>query len=396
MSCVPGSRLATAGAGQREPAIRRSSSPFRRLRSLPARPASPTRRRSSPTIPPSRSAQTLTNTPTMTWTSIDGVRRGRARRLGRRQRLQSTRLSETVTVSGPDLQITKDDGGATSFAGGVIAYTLAYQNVGNTDATGRDIRTPSRPTRRSTPAASTPGGSCAAGQQRRQPVHPHRRRPSAPGASGSVDFAVTVDDPLAAGVSRSPTRPSITDDGTNGPEPTPADNTDSDITPVTAVPDLSDDQGRRAHDRRRGRDARLRPDATPTRRAGRHRRRADRHGARRHDVPARIEHAGLELHAGQQRRQRLHLRRGRSSPSSSGGSVSFAVAGRRSAGDPGHADRQHGHHRRRRDERAGCQPGRQQRRRHRQPAGVGRFHQDADSNQSVAHRRDWTPPSGRS
>jgi LPXTG-site transpeptidase (sortase) family protein len=146
--------------------------------------------------------------------------------------------SETVTVSGPDLQLTKDDGGVTSFAGGVVAYTVDYQNVGNGGATGVVIQDTVPANTTFNPGASTPGWTCL----------PDNNAGSlctfiignfGAGASSSAVFAVTVDDPLPAGVIEIDNTATITDDGNSGPEPTPGDNSDNDTTPVTAVPDLS-------------------------------------------------------------------------------------------------------------------------------------------------------------
>ncbi len=60
----------------------------------------------------------------------------------------------------------------------------------------------------------------------------------AAGNSGSVVFAVTVDDPLPAGVMEIENGACTADDGNNGPDPTPEDNCDDDDTPVDAEPDL--------------------------------------------------------------------------------------------------------------------------------------------------------------
>src|SRR4029079_14192807 len=59
------------------------------------------------------------------------------------------------------------------------------------------------------------------------------------GAGAAVTFAVTVDDPIAAGVTQLSNTASIADDGANGADPTPGNNSASDTTPVTAVPDLA-------------------------------------------------------------------------------------------------------------------------------------------------------------
>src|SRR6185503_10662687 len=56
---------------------------------------------------------------------------------------------------------------------------------------------------------------------------------------GNQTATVTVVNPVGAGVSQISNTASIADDGTNGADPTPGDNSGSDSTPVTAAPDLS-------------------------------------------------------------------------------------------------------------------------------------------------------------
>ncbi len=74
----------------------------------------------------------------------------------------------------------------------------------------------------------------------------------AAGASGSATFAVTVVTPLPAGVTQIANTATIADDGTNGADPTPANNSSSDTTPVTAQPDLADPQVGRRHQHHTG------------------------------------------------------------------------------------------------------------------------------------------------
>jgi hypothetical protein len=52
------------------------------------------------------------------------------------------------------------------------------------------------------------------------------------GGGSTVEFAVTVADPLAAGVTQLVNAVSIADDGTSGSDPTPGNNSDTDATPV--------------------------------------------------------------------------------------------------------------------------------------------------------------------
>jgi uncharacterized repeat protein (TIGR01451 family) len=58
------------------------------------------------------------------------------------------------------------------------------------------------------------------------------------GAGGSVSFAVRVVNPLPAGVTQIANTARIGDNGTNGADPTPADNSSADTTPISAAPDL--------------------------------------------------------------------------------------------------------------------------------------------------------------
>jgi hypothetical protein len=58
------------------------------------------------------------------------------------------------------------------------------------------------------------------------------------GDSGSVVFAVDVDNPAPADVEQIINVASIADDGTNGADPTPDDNIASDIDTLDAAPDL--------------------------------------------------------------------------------------------------------------------------------------------------------------
>jgi LPXTG-site transpeptidase (sortase) family protein len=59
------------------------------------------------------------------------------------------------------------------------------------------------------------------------------------GESGSVLFAVLVENPLTAGVESILNDVSIADDGTNGEDPTPENNVDDEETPVDAISDLT-------------------------------------------------------------------------------------------------------------------------------------------------------------
>ncbi|MDZ7789009.1 MAG: hypothetical protein U5L08_00655 [Xanthomonadales bacterium] len=143
-----------------------------------------------------------------------------------------------INGAAPDLVLSKDDGGATTTPGGTVTWTLSFQNVGNQDATGvilTDI-VPANATFE--PGASSPGWSCipdaSSGSACSLAVGS-----LAGGASGNATFAVTVDDPLASGVTELFNGATVADDGNNGADPTPDNNSDSDTTPVDAQSDLS-------------------------------------------------------------------------------------------------------------------------------------------------------------
>jgi large repetitive protein len=148
--------------------------------------------------------------------------------------------SDTTPVTGaPDLSITKDDGGTTATPGSVVAYTLTYSNTGNVGASGV-VLTETVPANTTFNAgASTAGWACApdnnAGSTCTFAIG------AVAGSSGSLTatFAVTVANPVAAGVTQISNTASVADDGSSGVDPTPGNNSGSDTTPVTAAPDLS-------------------------------------------------------------------------------------------------------------------------------------------------------------
>jgi uncharacterized repeat protein (TIGR01451 family) len=143
------------------------------------------------------------------------------------------------TVDPPDLTLSKSDSGASVAPGGSVSYTLTYANTSTTGATGV-VLTETVPANATFNAgASTAGWSCTpddnAGSTCTLAIG------AVPGSSGplTATFAVTVVNPVAAGVSQISNTASIADDGTNGTDPTPGDNSASDTTPLTGAPDLS-------------------------------------------------------------------------------------------------------------------------------------------------------------
>ena len=150
-------------------------------------------------------------------------------------------LDPTIVAvnAAPDLVINKDDGGIRTVPGGTVVYTLGYQNVGSQDATGVELTETIPANSVFNAAASTPGWVCIPDNN--------------PGASctlpvgdldvGSViltaSFALTIDIPLDSGVTELVNTAGVNDDNSNGPDPTPGNNSATDITPIDAAPDLT-------------------------------------------------------------------------------------------------------------------------------------------------------------
>jgi uncharacterized repeat protein (TIGR01451 family) len=147
--------------------------------------------------------------------------------------------SDTTPINAaPDLSVTKSDDGATTIPGGVVVYTLFYANTGNQNATGVLINETVPANTTFTAAGSTVGWSCANGAPAATPCTLTIGNLAA-GASGSVNFAVTVDNPLPVGVTQVANTATINDDGTGGADPTPGDNSSGDTTPIVTAPGMS-------------------------------------------------------------------------------------------------------------------------------------------------------------
>ncbi|MFN0145908.1 MAG: beta strand repeat-containing protein, partial [Dehalococcoidia bacterium] len=135
----------------------------------------------------------------------------------------------TVTVTGlaPDLALTKSDGAVTVAPGGTVTYALGYSNGGTAAAAGVVI-TETVPAGSSFNAgASTAGWACV----------PNANAGSsctfavgavAIGGSGSVNFAVNV----TGAVAQLSNTAAIADDGADGADLDPANNSATDTTPV--------------------------------------------------------------------------------------------------------------------------------------------------------------------
>lgn len=154
--------------------------------------------------------------------------------------LSSTALAAVPPVAsgegGPDLVITKDDGGVFAVEGELIAYESHYVNAGTADASGVEVveTVPEHTTfdaagsteRWTCPDRSPPGTVCRFADGTLEP-----------GDTGRARFAVRVDAEVPLDVVAIVNTVTLSDDGTHGPDPTPGDNAASDTTPFRR-PDL--------------------------------------------------------------------------------------------------------------------------------------------------------------
>ncbi len=136
----------------------------------------------------------------------------------------------------PDLRISVSDGVSSASPGDTLTYTLSYGNVGNQGATGVTL-TETLPTGTTfNAAASTVGWTQTAPGSGVFTLAVANL--AGGGASASARFVVTVNNPAAAGQTQIVNTASVADDGSNGADPTPADNAATDSDTLTAAPDL--------------------------------------------------------------------------------------------------------------------------------------------------------------
>lgn len=149
--------------------------------------------------------------------------------------------TDVPVVAAPDMVLTKVDdvpGGSVVAPGDTIVYTLTYQNVGNQNATGVVI-TETVPANTSFNAgASTAGWVCVPNGNAGSTCTLAIGAVAAGAAAANVSFAVTIVDPVPAGTSQIANTARVDDDGSNGPDPTPNDNEDSETTPLLGTPGL--------------------------------------------------------------------------------------------------------------------------------------------------------------
>ena len=148
----------------------------------------------------------------------------------------NTDTETTPLIAAPDLMITKDDGLDIVSPGSLLVYDVEYDNIGDQDATGVVVTETvpaatvfdagaSLPSVWSCPDGSTGGTVCTV-----------TLGDLAAGDGGSLSFAVRVADPVPPGTTQIVDVIEIEDDGSNGPDPTPENNTDTDINNLVTLP----------------------------------------------------------------------------------------------------------------------------------------------------------------
>ncbi len=151
---------------------------------------------------------------------------------------------DTPLIAAPDMAIEKTDGVTVVSPGVELTYTLTVRNNGNEGATGVVVKDvlPYNVTYVSG-SASPPYSSMTT-----QPNPPNPDQTvitwNVPGevAAGDVltfTFRVLVDDPMPAGVTQIDNVATVEDDGTNGPDPTPGDNTTTDTDYLATMPNVN-------------------------------------------------------------------------------------------------------------------------------------------------------------
>ena len=145
----------------------------------------------------------------------------------------NTAVDEDVltAAAAPDLVLSKDDGLDVVTAGQRITYTLTISNVGTQGATGVEV-SDELPEHTTFVAASDGGGETSSGSG--VVTWPTFDLPAGDAVTRTV--SVRTADPIPAGVEAITNTAQVEDDGENGEDLTPGDNTAQDVDAVEAAP----------------------------------------------------------------------------------------------------------------------------------------------------------------
>lgn len=141
--------------------------------------------------------------------------------------------AKSLSFGALDLSITKTDGGISASAGQTIVYTIGYQNQGKRVSSGVVLNetVPANTTFKS--SSSTAGWVCLPNSSAGSTCTFSVGLVAGCVGSGSVNFAVTVDNPLGGGVTQISNTASVSDDGTNGSDSNLTNNSATETTPIT-------------------------------------------------------------------------------------------------------------------------------------------------------------------
>jgi large repetitive protein len=179
--------------------------------------------------------QSLVNSAVANWTSLSGAdanERTGTDGVGGALNDYRAIITAPTTTSGVDMAITKSDGAAVPTAAAVLPYVVTYINNGNQTATDVVI-TETVPVGTTFNLASSTGTwtGCANGAAAGTVCHLAVGSVTAAGTA-SFTFAVTVVDPIPSGMTQISNTATIADDGSKNVDPTPLDNTATDVDPI--------------------------------------------------------------------------------------------------------------------------------------------------------------------
>lgn len=142
-------------------------------------------------------------------------------------------------ISIPDLSIVKIADVASTTPGSQITYTLTYANNGINEATGVVLQETVPENTTFQPGHNTPDWVCTPDNTAGSACQLVLGTLPANSGEQTAAFVVIVDANLPSGVENIDNTVQIGDDGGNGVDPTPSDNTSSTATPVDAAPDIT-------------------------------------------------------------------------------------------------------------------------------------------------------------
>ncbi|MEO7372033.1 MAG: hypothetical protein ABIZ69_14275, partial [Ilumatobacteraceae bacterium] len=142
--------------------------------------------------------------------------------------------SAILGVVTPDLNVTKTDGVNTAIPGATLSFVVVTSNTGG--AIARNVTLTDLPAAGTTYVGLT--GPCTLNGSSTATIKVFDLGSIANSASVSCTLTVTVDNPAPAGTTGYVNSVAVADDGTNGADPTPANNSSTDSDTIVANPDL--------------------------------------------------------------------------------------------------------------------------------------------------------------